>query len=524
MSNSRSGGFSSESLNSFQKIERDIGGKAMKSRLDRFSSLTGLLETDTDFHTILSSTDEFMGPNDQVTDAVGSSYLHIASMSNPRARTNLVSRSLARGLTNLELFTILDYTITTNNTQLEGGSGHIIMGIDFEHPKADQAPKSPLFCLVPRPNHQERTEPDLSKPKKVTKTLSNAENIEEARLIIIAGLRTKIASLVALDHDMIDSQTAIQEFGLDSLVIFTFRNWIFQNFRANMEPNEISDASSIDALTSTILERTSTKYGKKTSNGTASEIISQEEAAPAVNGSSNGIKKIPKQPLPKLDDALQHYLAAARPFCSDEEFKRTSRIVEEFAAHDGTGQKLHQRLEQKAEDPNTRNWLSDTYLSKRFLQQRSSLVACQSYFGTHPTGRKPHTQAERAAVVSIAALKFKHDLESGELPTPQIYGQSVDTDAYRYLFNVCREPRLGEDIIHEYPSEDYIVALRYGQAFKINLKRDGRIVLLNALMATFEQILRDVPRTMSWTSILTADNRETWAKVSTRIQFYLREN
>lgn len=470
---------------------------------------------------------------DKIEHAAAFAFHHISSRNNPGTRTSLIETRTANNseiengklstipicprspATTSELYSILDFHTDGDSSASVDDSGYLNIGIcleDLESYNESRILDNPLFCHLPRANHHQKIEPENSKPAQISKNLREAENFEGARIIVTAALRTKIASLVAIDYDMIDDNTAMQDFGLDSLVRFTFRNWIFQNFRANIETGEILKSPGIDALTSIILERTSIAYGKEVSNAITSSQVKQSSSHEIE--STIGAKVIPKQPLPVLKNALADYLGVARSFCSSDEFERTSRIVEDFGALGGTGQRLHIRLEQKAHDPNIQNWLSDIYLSKRFLQQRSSLVACQSYFGTHPLGERSHTQAERAAIVSLAALKFKHDFESGKLATLQIYGQPVDTSAFRYLFNVCREPHLQEDIIREHPREDYIVVLRYGSAFKINLKRNGTLVSWEALKATFEQILLDTSKPMSWVSMLTADNRDDWAKVS----------
>lgn len=121
-------------------------------------------------------------------------------------------------------------------------------------------------------------------------------------------------------------------------------------------------------------------------------------------------------------------------------------------------------------------------------------------------------QAERAAIVTLAALKFKKDYESGMLPTRELYGQPIDTSAYRYLFNVCREPHFGEDMIREHVKENYIVAFSNGHGYKVWLVRDDEEISFEELEDTFEKIIRKSIRPKSWISVLTTDDRDTWAK------------
>ena len=53
--------------------------------------------------------------------------------------------------------------------------------------------------------------------------------------------------------------------------------------------------------------------------------------------------------------------------------------------------------------------------STKILRLRTPLIACSTYFRTHPLGIVSQTQAERASVISLAAFDFKQDLELGKL-------------------------------------------------------------------------------------------------------------
>ena len=67
---------------------------------------------------------------------------------------------------------------------------------------------------------------------------------------------------------------------------------------------------------------------------------------------------LPRLPVPPLQQSLQKYLKAVRPFLNDEEFKKTSRAVEEFGMKNGIGEKLQKALEDRAKTHD--NWVSNT--------------------------------------------------------------------------------------------------------------------------------------------------------------------
>ncbi|KAI9645960.1 hypothetical protein NHQ30_005397 [Ciborinia camelliae] len=376
---------------------------------------------------------------------------------------------------------------------------------------------SPLLKYLPEIWKQEESSinaaPDQATPGTIDESLTDAKTEAQARRIVRLAVQKKIASMMAVHHDLIDTQMPIEDFGLDSLIIFTFRNWIFQNFRADLNVGVISSASSIDDLASKILSLTTIN------NFSSRNEVKEEERDYDVEPTNSfpmsyaylDTDLLPKQPLPALEDSLRHYVDAIRLFCSNEELARTKHLVEELKSIGGQGQMLQARLLERKNDPTIENWLSDIYLTRRFLQQRSSLVATQSYFGTHPNGVKSQTQEERAAIVTLAALKFKQCYESGSLPKRDLYGQSIDTHAYRYLFNVCREPHVHEDIIREYPSDDYIVVFNNGYGYKIDLTKNNKNISFSDLELIFEKIIHQPKEQKSWIGILTADNRNDWA-------------
>jgi hypothetical protein len=76
------------------------------------------------------------------------------------------------------------------------------------------------------------------------------------------------------------------------------------------------------------------------------------------------------------------------------------------------GRKLHARLMERFNDPAVDNWL---------FEPANEQVAAMpsppwgSFVGTDAFSSFPHTQAERAAIVSLSALDFKQKLEAGKV-------------------------------------------------------------------------------------------------------------
>jgi hypothetical protein len=141
------------------------------------------------------------------------------------------------------------------------------------------------------------------------------------------------------------------------------------------------------------------------------------------------------------------------------------------------------------------------------------LVPYWNFFFTHLPGSYFHSAAERAAVISAAAFQFKQKLDAGDLEQELVNDQPVSMDLYSWLFNATREPRLDEDKTIRYPGNDYVVAFRRGNPYKIPLRQEDGPVGYAALKRAFQAIL-DADQPNSWVGVLTADERNSWAKVS----------
>ena len=321
------------------------------------------------------------------------------------------------------------------------------------------------------------------------------------------------------------------DLGLDSLMAIELKNWIKRAYDVTIQASDILDEESVFALAARIAKASSlTKAADEESPPDTNHVDPQPELSLVQSNAQLPQQLLPQQPLPQqplpqqplpqqplplLEDTLQSYLTTACSFCSDEEFTEACLAVADFKDKNGFGLQLHYRLVEKSQDPCVENWLTEIYTAGRFLRVRAPIVACQSYYGSHPFGRVPHGQAERAAIISIAAFEFKKALGCGDIKPHTLAGQVVDPSFYLWLFNACREPGKKEDRMCKYPESEneYIVVLRYGYAFKVMLTRNSKSTSFEDLKAMFEKILVETPKVMLWVGGLTTDKRDHWAEV-----------
>lgn len=67
-------------------------------------------------------------------------------------------------------------------------------------------------------------------------------------------------------------------------------------------------------------------------------------------------ESLPRLPVPPLQQTLDHYLKTLQPIVSEEEWAHTKKLVEEFQAAGGVGERLQKGLERRAKK--MENWVS----------------------------------------------------------------------------------------------------------------------------------------------------------------------
>lgn len=197
-----------------------------------------------------------------------------------------------------------------------------------------------------------------------------------------------------------------------------------------------------------------------------------------------------------------------------DRYENSCKAVEEFKAPGGIGQKLYARL---VERYNTEeNWLTEIttrtiYLDRRYSLVKSNVGGAHRIFDTD----LPHAQSERAAVIALAAFKFKLEFESGNMEPVEFRGNHLCMRGHEWLFHASREPRHGSDETLKFPPNNTIIVLHRGNVFKVDMMKNGGELPTHAqLRATFQAIL-DTPKEFSVITMVTTLERDEWADVST---------
>lgn len=275
--------------------------------------------------------------------------------------------------------------------------------------------------------------------------LACVKSMAEAEQLIQDATLAKAAVFLDRPVEDIKVNQSLSTIGLDSLVSIELKNWMVRTFQVNLQTSEMSGAGIITALTATVASR--------------SKLIPDEIRLSSAQGDSRVVeqlfisnydkvqsnhnfyccrtcKDLPRYPLVDLDEAIRDLLNIVGHFAhTREELTELSRKAHALAAPNSLGRRLYDRLRVMADDSNVESWIADLLLKTLHLKRRYPLAPYGNFLGTHFNSVIPHTQAERAAVLTTALLEYKADRDVGRLQ-PDFLGAS---EARTKLLQAARE-------------------------------------------------------------------------------------
>jgi len=120
---------------------------------------------------------------------------------------------------------------------------------------------------------------------------------------------------------------------------------------------------------------------------------------------------LPRLPIPSLVSTGTKYLESTRPHLTPAEFERTQSVVESFVQSD-LGKELQERLQARATDPDTENWLAGWWSDVAYSSCRDPVVVYVNYFYVHVDDLWRRDQVKRAASLVKESLSFRTKVES----------------------------------------------------------------------------------------------------------------
>ncbi|PIC90657.1 hypothetical protein CSV71_03570 [Sporosarcina sp. P21c] len=201
---------------------------------------------------------------------------------------------------------------------------------------------------------------------------------------------------------------------------------------------------------------------------------------------------LPRVPIPKLVDTKHKLLEAIEALVSEDEFKETKKIIQQFFEESGEAQILQEKLQIWQEDF-AGSWLKpfwdNVYLTSRDPLHTSSnfniLLDNQQY--------QVLTIAELAGKVSRFVAEFYHSIMDEKAAPEIIRGIPLDMSQYPNIFRSVRIPKVHRDrhYVAEYSKvENHISLLTNGNIYSIPVTNQrGMIYSSEALSNVIEEIL-----------------------------------
>ncbi|KAM0290527.1 hypothetical protein ACHAO9_004885 [Fusarium lateritium] len=392
------------------------------------------------------------------------------------------------------------------------------------------------------------------KKQTILQAVEEAETVAEAEVIVKQALLDKFEAFIGDDVPDIP----IAALGLDSLVSIELKNWVRHTFKTPLQISELTSAPSMLALAKLIISRMVLKFNpadgvlveaethkpkpgaltppviieqpvasSDSSDAVLSDIATDETSSvgePDWHGQNccKAYKDLPAIPLPDLDETLDYWLESNGHLFGPEQLEAIHRDIDAMRAPGSSARQILCDLYEKHADDKTNAWFTEIVTDARFLCRRAPIAPWTSIMiSQRDNPGKRHTQAERAAIITSATVSFKRAIDAGEVEPLEIAGKPECTWGWSWLFNSTRIPQPDCDKVVSHASRlnihmtrDHIAVLRKGRVFKVMLQDEaGEDVSMSQLQVTFEAIVEQVEGEDLLASLLTTDERESWAKI-----------
>ena len=250
--------------------------------------------------------------------------------------------------------------------------------------------------------------------------------------------------------------------------------------------------------------------------------------------------KLPRLPLPSLDDSLARYLKAVEPLVAPDQFAATKRYVSEALAAASVLRKLQEKLEASDSAGVDLSFISAAW-EEMYLGLRCSLalnVNPAAVVSTASFGADATTQVARAARLVAAHVAFGAQVESGTLAPDVMRGTPLDMRQYPKMFSATRLPRLGRDVHYKAPpgKSTHIVVLRGNTFWRVEVldAKTGAPLSVSALETALQKVVDATPMSKPpgpltsgsapSLAVLTTADRDTWARLRADLESHTSAN
>lgn len=259
-------------------------------------------------------------------------------------------------------------------------------------------------------------------------------------------------------------------------------------------------------------------------------LHSEEPSTRTSAGTFDNEDRLPRVPLPTLENSCRLFLEWCAPLLIDDELAATEEAVAAFLQPDSPAHALQAALARYDAGPGVRSWL-DRFWPARYLGRRDRIALNANFFFLFngPDDGRPQTRVQRAAGLVAAAVAYKVQLDQ-ELIAPVVQrGQAMTMEQNKFLFSTTRIPGELQDTVRapysdEWPGPStarHIVVFCRGNAFSMDVfGPEGRPHTLDDLTVGLEAVVKaGTTPAATDTSVgrLTTKARAEWAASRQRL-------
>ncbi|GFN93579.1 carnitine o-palmitoyltransferase 1, liver isoform [Plakobranchus ocellatus] len=222
---------------------------------------------------------------------------------------------------------------------------------------------------------------------------------------------------------------------------------------------------------------------------------------------------LPKMPVPGLKQSVDRYLRSVKHLLTEENYKETERLADEFRK--GVGNKLQRYLILKSWWAT--NYVSDWWEQYVYLRGRDPIMVNSNYYGVDALLVTNTTvQVARAANLTYAILQYRRDIDREEL-NPILINKIVPLCSAQYerQFNTTRIPGIETDTLVHLNDSNHIVVYHKGRYYKVYIRHKHRLLKPCEIEAMLQKIVEDESQPAEGEehlAALTAGDRVPWAK------------
>ncbi|KAF4970648.1 hypothetical protein FZEAL_9993 [Fusarium zealandicum] len=230
----------------------------------------------------------------------------------------------------------------------------------------------------------------------------------------------------------------------------------------------------------------------------------------------SGQDKLPKLPIPELNETCKRYLESLKPLQSTREHAETQHAVSEFLK--GEGPELQEKLKAYAQGKTSyiEQFWYDSYLN----YDNPVVLNLNPFFllEDDPTPAR-NNQVTRAASLVVSSLEFVRAVRKEELPPDKIKGTPLCMYQFSRLFGTARVPTEAGCQIEQDPESKHVVVMCHGQFYWFDVLDDNSDLIMTEkdICLNLQTIIDDATQipiqdaAKGALGVLSTENRKVWS-------------